>query len=103
MPRIMARACFGSMSAALEAVDALERAGLEVAIADELIDVYSAAAFVEITRDIDEKRADILERVGKQMIKLVDELGGCVSDYGYVPPDLPPFEYETSYWRARRQ
>jgi hypothetical protein len=84
MKRIMGILIFQNMNDALKAMDVVEDAGYELNIHHDLVDVYSAAVFVEAWRyvasDTDEWAA--ISAIHDELDHLVDPFTGLADDVG---------------------
>jgi hypothetical protein len=96
MKRIMGMLCFQNIDDAAKAMDALEDAGYEFNIRHDLVDLYSAAVFMEAWRyvapDTDEWAA--ISAVHDELDDIVDPFIGTADDVG-VFAEGEPHDYGT--------
>jgi hypothetical protein len=91
MTRLVADICFTNMRGALDAADGLEWIGCEVVISQDIIDVFSGAAFAEAYIDV--CAGESLDEIASAMLFQIDAVvtpynGICVSVTPVSPPHL---------------
>jgi hypothetical protein len=97
MKRIMGILCFQNMDDAVRAMDSLEDAGYELNIRHDLVDVYSAAVFMEAWRYVASDADDwvAISAIHDELSDIVDPFRGLADDVGVFAEGEPHDFYGT--------
>jgi hypothetical protein len=101
MTKIVVTVVFQSWDAATAASDELRKADYDVLIADDVVDLYSNAAFAEAYRTASPERADA---IWNDVARIVEPFRGDADSCGPIGDDHVPFsEYrrDSRWWPVR--